>query len=69
MNIEGGEYQCLERLIETRDIERIKILLIQFHRYGLKNEISKAQIRMDLDKTHVCRFEFPWVWERWDRKS
>lgn len=69
INIEGGEYECLERLIAAKDIARIETLLIQFHRYELRNEVRKAQIRLDLDKTHVCIFEFPWVWERWDLKK
>jgi FkbM family methyltransferase len=69
MNIEGGEYECLERLVETGVVGGIEILLVQFHRYELKNELSRAQIRINLAKTHTCIFEFPWVWERWDRKS
>jgi FkbM family methyltransferase len=69
MNIEGGEYSCLERLIETNKITKIQTLLVQFHRYGTENEVKKAKIRLNLEKTHVCVFEFPWVWERWDRKE
>ena len=69
MNIEGGEYECLARLIQTGAISRVEVLLVQFHRYGLESELSKAQIRIDLEKTHSCIFEFPWVWERWDRKQ
>ena len=69
MNIEGGEYECLARLIQTGAISRVEVLLVQFHRYGLESELSKAQIRINLEKTHSCIFEFPWVWERWDRKQ
>lgn len=69
MNIEGGEYDNLERLIQTRLISNIPTLLVQFHRYSLKEELRRAQIRSELEKTHNCVFEFLWVWERWDRKE
>lgn len=69
MNIEGGEYPCLQSLLETGMIENIETLLIQFHRYGISDELSRAQIRISLERSHVCVFEFPWVWERWDRKT
>ena len=69
MNIEGGEYENLESLILTRAISKIPTLLVQFHRYSLKEELRRAQIRSELELTHKCVFEFPWVWERWDRKE
>ena len=67
MNIEGGEYACLESLIETGVINRVQVLLVQFHRHSMRNELSKAQIRLGLENTHSCIFDFPYVWERWDR--
>ena len=69
MNIEGGEYDCLSKLIETNLIEKVQILLVQFHKYSLEDELRKAEIRLALNKTHNCIFEFPWVWERWDLKE
>ena len=69
MNIEGGEYDNLERLIHTRLMLKVPTLLVQFHRYSVNEELRRAQIRSELEKTHFCVFEFPWVWERWDRKD
>jgi FkbM family methyltransferase len=66
MNIEGGEYENLERLILAGSISKVPTLLVQFHRYTLHEELRRAQIRIELEKTHFCVFEFPWVWERWD---
>ncbi len=68
MNIEGGEYENLERLIQADLISAVPTFLIQFHRYSLHDELRRAQIRIELEKTHSCVFEFPWVWERWDLK-
>jgi hypothetical protein len=69
MNIEGGEYGRLRRLIETGAKDRIQVQLVQFYRHGIENEVMKAQIQFKLQKTHTCIFEFPFVWERWDRKA
>ncbi len=68
MNIEGGEYACLDSLLNSKVIRSIDTLLIQFHRYGISDELRRAQLRIALNETHECIFEFPWVWERWDRK-
>ena len=68
MNIEGGEYSCLNSLLDSKVINRIDTLLIQFHYYTTFDELSRAKIRGSLEETHQCVFEFPWVWERWDRK-
>lgn len=69
MNIEGGEYENLERLIQAGSISKVPTLLVQFHRYTMNEELRRAQIRIELEKTHSCVFEFPWVWERWDVRS
>jgi FkbM family methyltransferase len=66
MNIEGAEYDCLERLIQTKQICSVETVLIQFHHFGLEEELRRAKIRHDLNRTHFCVYDFPWVWERWD---
>lgn len=69
MNIEGGEYSCLDSLLTSNVIRNIDTLLIQFHRYSTSDELQRAKLRVALEESHECIFEFPWVWERWDRKS
>ncbi len=69
MNIEGGEYSCLDSLLTSKVIRNIDTLLIQFHRYSTSDELRRAKLRVALEESHECIFEFPWVWERWDRKS
>jgi FkbM family methyltransferase len=68
VNIEGGEYSVIPNLIQSGLINRIQILLIQFHKYEFENEIQRAKIRRDLSSSHDLIFEYPWVWERWDKK-
>ena len=67
-NIEGGEYDCLEALIESELISKIKILQIQFHDFSQSSELNRAQIREKLRVTHSLKFNYEWVWERWELK-
>jgi FkbM family methyltransferase len=69
MNIEGGEYVTLHRLIETNQIAKIQTLLVQFHKFGFEEEVQRSKIRFALNLTHECIFEFPWVWERWELRK
>ena len=66
MNIEGGEYQVLPNLIESGQISKVKVLLIQFHRYSSQDEINRALIHEGLSKTHKCILSYDWVWEKWE---
>jgi FkbM family methyltransferase len=68
LNIEGGEYDVLERLMETGMLERVRCYLIQFHRVASDSERRRSAIRGALAKTYEPVFEFPFVWERWSRK-
>lgn len=65
INIEGGEYELLERLIETDEIKKIKRLQIQFHRIASNSEIEMKRIKNELSKTHKKNFEYTFVWEDW----
>ncbi len=68
INIEGGEYDLLEHLIETEWIKNIDQLQIQFHHF-----IPNARKRMEgiqnaLSKTHELTWQFEFLWESWKRK-
>jgi FkbM family methyltransferase len=65
LNIEGGEFDVLERLIETGWVERIDDLLIQFHEGHRAAHRRRRRIRQVLTRSHVEVWDFPWVWERW----
>ena len=65
MNIEGGEYSVLPNLIESGQIGKVKVLLIQFHRYSIQDDINRALIHKGLSKTHKLIFSYDWVWEKW----
>jgi FkbM family methyltransferase len=67
MNIEGSEYQLLKHIIETNFIKNIDHIQIQFHNYIEGSKKLRNQIRKELKETHKCKFNFPFIWERWDR--
>ena len=65
INIEGGEYELLERLITTGNISSVNNLLIQFHQQPEGYEGRYHSIIENLRKTHSCVWSFHMVWEYW----
>lgn len=67
INIEGGEYELLDRIIDTGLIHRINDLQIQFHHFvpnaiGLMDAIQKK-----LAATHSPTYQYAFIWENWRR--
>jgi hypothetical protein len=48
-------------------IKNIDHIQIQFHNYIEGSKKLRNQIRKELKKSHKCKFNFPFIWERWDR--
>ena len=65
LNAEGGELDILARLMDTGDIRRVKMLLVQWHPYNL--DISKriAATTLRLRETHELTRRH--AWECWTR--
>jgi len=69
INIEGAEYDVLNRIIETGNIKKIKYLQIQFHSF-VPNAINKRKdIVKNISKTHDIHFSYPFVWEAFVHKK
>ena len=69
MNIEGSEYKLLDHIIKTDNIYNIKNLQIQFHNYLPNAKKERKKIRANLKKTHICIFNYPFIWEGWRIKT
>ena len=41
---------------------------IQFHNFVNQAKQKRREIRKVLKITHDCKFNFPFIWERWDKK-
>lgn len=67
INIEGGEYDLLEHLLDTGFIAHIRDIQVQFHDFVPEAEVRMKRIQERLSKTHVLTYNFPFVWENWRR--
>lgn len=68
INIEGGEYDLLDNLIETGLVNRIKNLQIQFHDFFPDASKRMHQIQGQLSETHKLTYQYEFVWENWTLK-
>jgi FkbM family methyltransferase len=69
INIEGEEYNLLERLISDGDIiNKIKNIQVQYHTFIPDAEERREKINNFLQNTHECTWKYDWVWENWKLK-
>ena len=69
INIEGGEYEVLPRMLSLGLYRRVQSLLIQFHRTSDDSVERLEAIAAGLSETHRPVFRYPFVWERWDLRE
>lgn len=67
VNIEGGEYELLEHLLDTGWVDRIGHLQIQFHDFVPNADARTASIRRRLAESHRCDWSCAPFWESWSR--
>ena len=69
VNIEGGEYDLFDRLIETGRLADVDIVLVQFHEWHPHAYGRRRAIRRALRRTHDELWNYPWIFECWRRRS
>ena len=67
LNIEGGEYDLLKRLIDTDIIYLVDNIQVQFHNTHCHCEMRRNDLTEKLKKTHKITWQYDWVWENWKR--
>ncbi len=69
VNIEGGEYELLEHLLDRGLVARIEHLQVQFHDFvpGAARRMRVLEAR--LAATHALEWRYEFVWESWRRRS
>jgi FkbM family methyltransferase len=67
LNIEGGEFDLLDRWLAAGLAPRTASFVIQFHEIDAQSAPRREAIRAGLAKTHRLVVDYPFVWERWDR--
>lgn len=65
VNIEGGEFDLLDRIIDSGWLRRTDQLLIQFHEWHPQAYYRRWRIRRVLARSHELVWDHPWVWESW----
>ena len=68
MNIEGGEYDLIEHIIQQNLISNIRNLQIQFHRIDSDSPARYKNIVEQLSLTHTQIWNYQFVWESWSLK-
>lgn len=69
INIEGGEFDLIDRLHESGWLPRTRYLLIQFHEWFEGAEQKRWKARRQLRKTHEKLWDYPWIYELWCAKD
>lgn len=68
INIEGGEYALLKRIINTSLVNKFKNIQIQFHKINRDSEKMREELRAELSKTHELTYDYYFTWENWKRR-
>lgn len=68
INIEGGEYELLEMLLDSGQIARFNVLLIQFHQVNDYSPERYLKIQSGLAVSHNLSWDYTFVWQRWDKR-
>lgn len=69
INIEGMEYELLERVIECDLQTQLINIQVQFHDYAPNFKERYEKIREKLLETHELTFDFPFLWQNFRLKD
>lgn len=65
INIEGGEYDLLDSLIQSGLHKIVDNFQIQFHDFVPNAEARMKKIHEGLQKSHKLTYQYQFVWENW----
>ena len=66
INIEGGEYELLQHLLDNDLIKHIDNIQVQFHDEVVPNAAERMhRLQQRLSESHEPTYQFPFVWENW----
>ena len=69
LNIEGGEFKVLPRLIESVLINICMNIQVQFHHFYFNAEKLREEIRKGLSKTHELTYDYKFTFENWRKRG
>ncbi len=68
VNIEGGEYELIEHLLDAGLIARIEHLQVQFHDFVPDARRRMRGLQQRLAETHALDWQYVFIWESWHRR-
>lgn len=68
INIEGAEYDLLQRLIDAQRVTMFKNIQVQFHNFVDDAQIRMRFIQRSFSATHYLTYYYRFVWENWKLK-
>lgn len=69
INIEGGEYELLDYLLEIGWAKKITNIQVQFHDFFPNAEVRMKKIQDGLKESHSLTYQYKFVWENWKLNS
>lgn len=68
LNIEGGEYDVLDRLIAAGRMPTIRCILVQYHEWRDGAYFRRFKLQRQFRRTHRVEWDYPFIWEKWVRR-
>jgi FkbM family methyltransferase len=68
LNIEAGEFDLLECMLDHELVGRVDNFQIQFHDFFPEAKARREKIIERLNKTHEITYSYPFIWENWKRR-
>lgn len=68
INIEGGEYELLQALIDSGWLTRIRYLQVQFHNFVHDAAARRKALKEALSSSHKEMWCYDFIWESWELK-
>lgn len=69
INIEGGEYELIDLLVQNNIIANTEFLFVQFHDIGQDTISSISSSRALLSQTHEMVWSYELIWELWKKSG
>lgn len=69
VNIEGEEYNLLDKMLEDNTVSRVDYLQIQFHTFIDNAETRRLKIQEGLSRRFDKLYDYPFVFEGWKNKN
>jgi hypothetical protein len=67
INVEGAEYEILEKVLDHGLAGQLHDIQVQFHGVVPDAAARRDALRGRLVRTHRLTYDFPFVWENWRR--